>query len=497
MSVVEEERTCILGGQQSHRSILGAYSLGQAAVIGAWVLVWIVVLLFSRSIWTIAALLIGGLVLALVIRRDPDTHEFIASRVAERVWFWWRGRRGADVWRPAEGEVPPEYRGLRELGWSDTEGPARIGLLHKASPDGRFGDRSHLIAVVELVGGGDGLRPVAVTNAQGRRFGDLLAELGARSLPVDQIDFATSVTPADPDLFRLLMEDQIAPGCPPELRESMEELASFSATTIETHRTFASIRMPLQEVQARVTGVADEEATVLAALEVLRDVVSRLERAGMRVQSVGTPRSIAAATRALYDPSFRPDDVDGIEGMPDAFRAGYQSHREGLCVEAADGGEWWHAVASIPIDAWPAGPVGVRWLESLVTDITPAMVRTIKAQHRLIPKRQARGRARAAATYDSATIRAARSKDQVSTGVDEAQQGAAMRVLDDLLGRAAGDVPAVRVLISARTLAELRTARNRVEQAASDGHIERLHWHDRRHHQAMVLLAPLCQGVQA
>jgi hypothetical protein len=84
----------------------------------------------------------------------------------------------------------------------------------------------------------------------------------------------------------------------------------------------------------------------------------------------------------------------------------------------------------------------------------------------------------------------------VSTGVEEAQASAAARVLHDLLHeQAAGDRPALRVLVSSGSPAELRLARERIEDAAQDAHIARLRWHDRRHHHAMQAVLPLARGI--
>ncbi|NHA02149.1 hypothetical protein G5V59_27610 [Nocardioides sp. W3-2-3] len=50
-------------------------------------------------------------------------------------------------------------------------------------------------------------------------------------------------------------------------------------------------------------------------------------------------------------------------------------------MEAGPAGQWFHAVASIPMDGWPLRGVHSRWLEGLVTDTDRAVIRTVRAQH--------------------------------------------------------------------------------------------------------------------
>ncbi|MDT0342712.1 hypothetical protein [Streptomyces litchfieldiae] len=209
------------------------------------------------------------------------------------------------------------------------------------------------------------------------------------------------------------------------------------------------------------------------------------------------PRRLGALIRHLHDPDLDIDELDGIESVLDGWSQTRTPGRDWVRTEGVHR-PWFHAVASVPRDAWPLQPVTARWMEHLVTGIHPATIRTVQVQWRLVPKVLARERARLALTYDTADRHGERRRGQVSTGVSEASMSSSRRVLQDLLTPVVGGThPAVRLHLSAPSTTELAAARVRLVAAAEDGGVTRLRWHAHRHHQALLTALPLARGIKA
>lgn len=487
----------LLGGETRRRNLFGSFSGGQIAIISTAAVVWLIVLLVSQSFAVLVAGVLALLGLSWALRRQTISGDSWTRTRGEGLWFWVRRRRGLDSWTPG-GDLPDAVGSFRELTYVDNPDAPPVALIHQRDGAQRFGPQSNLVAVLEIVGGGDGLREISEVNRRGSRFGQLLGTLASPESPVEQIDIETRILPADPESYAQDLAGLVVADCPPRLRESMAQLATHGAAQTETYRTFATVRMPLAAVQDRVVSrTPSAEETVTAAVDALRVVVDRLERSGHVVRGVLGPRRIAAMVRHLYVPSFGIDDLDGLEKIRDGWAYPQTPMRTAVRVDGPLG-PWFHAVASIPRDSWPMDIVGMRWMQNLVTDVNPATIRTVKAQHRLIPKRAARGKATIGLTLDTAAIRSREKKQAVSTGEDEASATAAQRIMSDLLNAGtAGDFPSVRVIVSAPDMASMRVARSAVTAAAEDSGITRLRWHDNRHHQAMVLAAPLARGIKA
>ncbi|MFY0408620.1 SCO6880 family protein [Solicola sp. PLA-1-18] len=497
MSTGQGATVSLLGGETRRRNLFGSFTGGQIAVMTGASVLWLVVLLVSQSFAVLVVGALGLLGLSWLLRRQDSSGDSWGRTRGEGLWFWLRRRRGLDVWSPG-GDLPTSVGAFRELTYADDPDAPPVALVHQRDRAQRFGPQSSLVAVLEIVGGGDGLREVSEVNRRGSRFGQLLGTLASPESPVEQIDIETRVVPADPGAYAGEMAAMLTPGCPPALRASMEQLAAHGAAQTETYRTFATVRMPLAAVQARVVGrVASAEDTVVAAVDALRVVVDRLERSGHVVRGVLGPRRVAAMVRHLHVPSFGIDDLDGLERIRDGWAFPITPMRDAVRVDGPDG-PWFHAVASVPRDSWPMDVVGMRWMQNLVTDVNPATIRTVKAQHRLVPKRLARGKATIGLTLDTAAIRSREKKQAVSTGEDEASATAAQRIMNDLLGAGtAGDHAAVRIIVSAPDLGALTVARSAVSAAAEDSGITRLRWYENRHHQALQLGAPLARGIRS
>jgi hypothetical protein len=292
------------------------------------------------------------------------------------------------------------------------------------------------------------------------------------------------------------MERLLDPATPERLRTSMRQLAGWTAGNTEEYRSYATIRMPLQQLAARLPPGADLERLSQEVFVLLGDVIRRAGAAGLSLRAVLGPRRLGALIRHLHDPDTDIDTLDGITSLIDGWA---HTRTPGTSWVRIDGAvrPWYHAVASVPRDAWPLHPVGARWMEHLVTGVHPATIRTVQTQWRLVPKVRARDEARLAHTYDRADQHGQRRRGQVSTGESEASMSASWQVLTDLLTPVVGGVrPAVRIHVSAPSPEELAAARTRLTAAAENGGITRLRWNDHRHHQALLTVLPMCRGIK-
>lgn len=512
--VIEEPRTSVLGGQTGQRFTFGV-SPGVMAVMAGLGVVWVLGIVISGS-WIV---IIGGLLLLLglgaVFSRVTDEGDGWTRTVLDRVRYRLHLGIGmpfsrrmllepSQLWSPAVGEVPAAIGRLREIEVPVAGG--RVALLHHPK-NGKSFEAGYLTGVIEVVGNGDGLRPVSEVNTYGAQFGAITRSLASAEIPVEQLDCETRVTPTDPAEYRahvesLLVadEDWWVVGEREELRTSMRELADVGAGAGETYRSFVTVRMPLEAVAKKAYSPDGSLATVVdSATETMRKVVEKFTAADYEVRSVLTPRRLGALIRNTYVPSWSPDDLSGLETICDAFAFfGYDHGPAGrsLRVEAGPHGVWWHAVASVPMDAWPTSPVGTRWLESLVTGTSAAIIRTVKTQHQLLSVREARSKAEAAAVIDNAKLVGDAKRGKISNGVTEAQAASASRLLADLNAGAAGARPALRVLVSARSELALEDARSVVAAATEEMKIQRLSWYDRRHDLGIVPLLPMARGMK-
>lgn len=229
-----------------------------------------------------------------------------------------------------------------------------------------------------------------------------------------------------------------------------------------------------------------------------REVSRAVVRAGYRVRAGLGPRRLGALIRHVYTPHRGLDDLDGVTNPLDGFQPYRNTETSLHCPGSADEPAWFHAVATVPRDGWPHNEVGMRFLEDLVTGVSPATLRTIKCQYRLVAKRAAIARTLGSLVVNKAAVIGADKKGQTTTGEDEGQVDANERVLADLVRTpAAGVEPVVRVMVSATSPGELEEAKERIDSAFQTCQFTDWTWHDLRHHHAVALMLPLGQGVRA
>lgn len=489
-------RTSVLGGHARPRRLFGALSTPQLALLAVAGALAVILLVLTRSLLVLVAEALIAVGLRWVWRhRGRDEQPWVQTGL-ESVRAVVAARTGADRYDPpastAPRPLPREMGRTRFATASVADGEPELAVVDHL-------DEAELSTVVEIVGGGDGLREIRDINRGGVAFGHLLYSLAGPDLPVTQIDVSTRVLPAPHELYEQWADEHLDPGAPEPLAANLRELAELAAARSETYRSWLTVRCSragLAQQVARQGLAPNPERCAEQALHTTSEVARLATDAGFDVRTGLGPRRLGALVRHLYHPSYGIEDLTEISGPRDGFQP-YTARRlrEGMCVPGPQH-TWWHATASVPRDGWPLHPVGMRWLEALVTDITPATVRTVTAQFQLTSQRAAREHAAHAHTLDQAEVHADQSTGRISTGVNEAQANASARVLDDLVEHAAGCRPAVRVTVSAPSAPELAEARRRVHTAAvGGGNLQRLSWHDTRHHHAHVVGLPFGKGL--
>ncbi len=491
------ERVCRLGGETRNRGFVGAASTMRLIAFSILLVIGLVLLTLTKSPWVLAGEVVAALVVWWTLSRRTDTGDAWTGTLSDELRWRWARRRGGDRFDPdgyATRALPLEVGPVRFMAVSPFEGGPELALVRH--------DLDYVTTVIEVIGGGEGIREIAQTNTFGARFGQFLSRLARPDLPVDQVDVATRVLPVHAAEYEEWIAARLRPDLSPELRTSMTDLTQQAAWSGEAYRTLITVRMPYDGLVAKTARRGVEigpESIAETAFEVTGEVSRAAARAGLKVRAGLGPKRLGALIRHLYVPSVPMDDLTGLEGARDGFvpyDAGCPRHRLGFEAFGPDGSTWWHATATIPRDGLPMGDVGVRWLECLVTDVNPPVIRTVSSQFRLIPKHEARTRAAVALTADRAAIIKDENRGVVSTGEKEAQASVPQQVLVDLLhADAAGCEPALRVTVSAPTYQGLLTARETIDTAAQDGGVTKVSWHDTRHHQAHALTLPFAKGI--
>ncbi|WP_433860335.1 SCO6880 family protein [Streptomyces kronopolitis] len=493
-----DERTYVLGGEFRKRSLFTGVSGRQVVALGLFVVVWVLALIASRSL---VVLVLGVVVIFAgvgISRRRTQLGDSWLGSVGDRAAFTASNRGGAPDYVPGE-SLPREVGEVRMLAYAPPSAPqAPMAIIHHRDHKRRAWASGHLTVSFEIQGAGDGLLPVRQTNTAGLLFERLLGGLASAEIPVDQLDIATRVLPVHPAAYQEHMSGLVVPGTPERLRKSMDELASYAAGNAEEYRSFATLRIPLPHLRAAAAmGPMDLEAICEETFGLVGEVVRRVDTAGYRLRAVLGPKRLAALIRHMHDPDHPLDSLDGIDTLSDGFNFLRYKGRDSVRIEGTVR-DWYHAVAHVPRDAWPADVIGARWMENLVTQVSPATIRTVVSQFRLVPKVRARQIARIGLTYDTASSRSAKKKSQISTGETEASMTAARRTLNDLMRPVVGGVyPAVRVMVSAPDSRQLLAARKLVTGAAESGGVTRLGWETYEHHKALATCLPLARGVKA
>jgi hypothetical protein len=486
-----EPRTALLGGETKHRGLLGSRPPAQLAVLGAAGLLALLVIYLVRSLVGVAlGVVIFALPYALISKRRGTDGATWFSWLPEEIRYRTEVRTGRHRFDPhAEpGLSPPEAGRVSFVSYTLPGGGPLAVAIHR-NP----GEPAYCSAVLEIIGDGDGIREEAEYNRLARRFGLFLYGLSKSSYLACQVDLLSRTLPNDPYAYDRYLTARMPADLPPALRASQLELAELTRHTAEQHRTFLIVRIPLDRqlaAQAALKGGGDA-GLCRAVLDELQAVAALAEANSLRVRWALGPRRLAALIRNTYDPDQALDDLTDAELS--ACWPAYVNHREYLVVDD----RWYHAVAVVPADAWPTTPVGIRFLDPLLTGVSPATIRTLAVSFPLVPRVIARSEAVADHTLDRAAALAVERKGRITDGAEDAQVTASSQRLHDLRHEeAAGVRPWMRLLVSARSPRELAAARKRLEDVAQDCGLAHLEWVHTRHHHGLLTCLPLARGVR-
>lgn len=498
-----ERRYSILGHLGSRGSIFGpniSPSQVVAYVVGAGFVM--LVALTTRNVFAVLGGILVAVVGVIMAGRVTREGESWLSTQTGRVTSWWLRRSGQSSWHPSMG-LPPTVGRMRELAYvPDPANPeVVIGLMHSACPKGTMGPDSTISAVLEVVGGGEGLRSLIDANSDAERYGRFLSSLASRTSPVVQVDVETKIFPRHPDTTAAYFESLLAPDCSPELRASMEGLTDQVVALSEDYFSYVTVTFSLKELAYGADGPMTADQVADLAGEGLRTVVRRLTAAGIEVRDVLNPAKIGAVIRNLWVPVFPLHSTAEVTSAADGFAWPYEVKRDAVVVHGPelvdqDTGEttrdWWHAVATIPPRGFPPKAVDGRWLAGLITDVSPSPIRTVKVQHRLVSKSDMLRRTISRLTVDKADERSDEKKGRISSGSATAACSIRERMLQDLQHEdAAGTQALVHIVVSGRTEIELKQAQRQLEEAADNMGISALKWHKNKHHVGMILGAPM------
>ncbi|MFK4299161.1 hypothetical protein ABH924_004342 [Arthrobacter sp. GAS37] len=513
-------RMAVLGGERGNRGLFGgSRSRLEWAGIGVFVLAAVLTAAIGRAEWY---MLLAGSVLLLT--------GFAAftpfARFGERTWAalrlqtWHtrrRQRRGTSSFlNPVTGDpdwVPgptlkrmeKEERKAAKKGdaYRPADAPLAVGTMRWFEVP--TGPRSSVVAfkdstraqgayivIVETTGTGSGITDEDGYDAPYLAFGALLSFLAGMTSLITHIQPLTRALPMDATDHLSWMAGQIGPGVPEVLVESYAELTESVQAQADQHRSYYALLIPdtpALERKADRYGPGDEGMGQAVLDELARFAGRASSTFGIR--GLGAVHA-AALFRSLQDPRFDIDDLDGADLK--------------TCWQTFDGTE---SQEYLRINAGPVSRFGfiakedfeatalpVQMFQPLIKDVNPSVIRTVTIIDELMPAKQARARARADVTTDTAG--ADKSAGVVTDGSEEVLLGASRQRLQDLRPGTGfhGLGYGMYLSITADSPAELMAASDVVDAACSDSGIEHITWLDGRHDLAFITCLPLARGLR-
>ncbi|MGD7708121.1 SCO6880 family protein [Microlunatus sp. Y2014] len=401
-----------------------------------------------------------------------------------------------DSYDPVREESPIPLGPARWMGVAPSEAEAKLAVIEHR-------EEKYFSAVIEIEGGGAGIREHYEQNLASARIGNFLASVAQQTLPVDQIDMATHTRPAESGPYLEWMQQRLRPDIDTNLRESMVDLAATVADSAEQHTSWMVVRMPTAALADRITrdyaSAPTTEALAEMAYATTEQVAGLARSAGLTVRRGLSPRRLGALIRGILMPSQSPTDLTGIGSSADGLVPYSTDTERGISMVTVDEESdvsWYHSVGTIPVDGWPSWQITGRWLAPLVLGC-PVSYRTVVTQWQLVPRAQAAPMARAAATFDRSQTLSKAKRGVVTGGQEEARERASDGILTDITqGGAAGVRPVVRMMVSAPSLGALLAARTEVETTVT-GDLELLQWDwlDRYQVGAVFTVLPLGRGI--
>lgn len=512
--------TRVLGGEGSHRSVMGGSSTTRTR---RYALIGVISVAIVLSPWLGAwSLAVGALAAVVVFIATTADHR--GSRLDR-----WRARRrwkqrqttGTDLFIPYP-QIPSDLSDLAGSGQKlSPEQRVAIGA-YRDFPDGAdgfgwlcadpgvpgiavhmpIGEQHYVSVAFSVAGQVRGQEGDEYLNSAMRAFGDLLSRYGpANRLPA-RLQVLTRVVPFDPDphyawAANLLADDDVAELLAASYEDVVEQVTGGGLV----QRHFVIVRWPVTDTflaEAEHYGPGIDGWKALMDTEV-RSVHAAIANARLGAVEALSAARVAALLRHMQLPCWEMDQV----GSADPFAPWMPSWDEWDCVwnvgpgPEGDTHHWAHRTAEIPIDAMGTEHRDCMWVTPLLSQLNEPVIRTLSFQIELIPAGHARRQARRDVTDDRAKIVAKAEKGELSDDDTDMMLSAAETRLRDLSpgGRQHGVGWVGHITVSAPTKARLDRGARVIADAAVEAGIERLRWLDTYQAGAAACTWPLARGM--
>lgn len=464
-------------GPLEQRGIIGGFRRGQALCIGAASVMAVIVVNLSPTA--------GGFVFALLVVTVAAGFALVPIN-----------GRTSEEWVPVVLAWLVRRRGFRSGAHSagttaavDGEGARRAALL-PACLDGcelvavPTGERnvglmrderlSALTVVVAVRARAVGLLPMNEHEARLARWGQVLASLARGGTPVRRIQLLQRALPADGDgLWRHFLEAR-DPEVPShaQLELSYTELLDQAQQVTQDHEILLAVQVDENRAlaragrEARGERIDKREQAHQVVLREVRTLLTRFEPVDIEVAGALSAEQYAGAIQSAYDPFHRLDPYDGPERVPATLSFGPSAAEAEWATYRTDGAihrSYWVA-------QWPRLAVGPLFMTPLL--LGAHAVHSVSLVIEPVPPARSRRAVEAAITSDEADEELRERRGFRTTARRRRHQDAALEREQEL---AAGHEEvrfAGYVTVTARTLAELDEACERVEQAAQQSYLE-------------------------
>ena len=470
-----------------------------AVIVGIGLLL-LIVLAITQSFWVLLGI---GVVVVVAVgawgRTDASGGQWLATGPCEALRSRLARAGGWDEFHP-DHEVRPWLLGrMRVAGFTpEAGGVGELCLIELV-------DENAFVAVLEIDGDGEGIRPMYQHRRIEGHIGRLLNKLCEPSQVASQVDFIVRAAPPVTPDFKRWMAKHLRHDITAEADASMRALADEAERRASTLRAWAVIRLPIEALaeRARLEGrPVNPDSLAELAYQVTGEVTRMLTKHGVAVLKGLSVRQVAAVVRGIMLPHHDVDSTDGITGFWDAWPA-FQPSKGGEALIAYDPADpesaWRHSSAVVMRDGYPEELVEGRWLEPVVLE-SKVTHRVVVTQFGLLTHREAGLIAKDQLTAAGARVVKQDRLGATSTGEHEDARTLAQAITRDITRYSnAGVIPIVRVMVSARTSLALRAAREDLTatdvgagmRVRPDG----LKWQDGRQAPAVLRMLPLGMEV--
>ncbi|MHB8491204.1 MAG: SCO6880 family protein [Solirubrobacteraceae bacterium] len=464
-------------GEMERAGLVGGLRTSQATVIGVCtVLAFLTLLTLGARDGGLALVVVLALgAIALIGAFAPVGGQPLCDWALPTLRYLRKGKRGR-VWiagAPATGayseadvmELPGELAHCELLG-----APLRGGEV------GIMADRSEgtYTATLAVKVAAFGLLSADEQERRLERWGMVLASLGREGSPIHRIQWIERSVPTDGDeLGRYLAEarDQTIPLHARSIA-SYIDLCDSAGEVTQDHELFLCVQISAARARTAIkrNGGGDDGACSVLC-DRLQMLAEQLTAAQIGVRGALRPQALAKVLRVAYDPygrvglaraAARNADGDGI--APAA--AGPMATREQWGSYQTDGA--WHATYWIA--SWPHVEVPAIWMMPLLTQ--GGALRAVSVVMEPLSLRKATREAEAARTSDLEEEHWRSEHGFTRSARTERRQRANIRREAELAAGHAELRMTGYVTVSGRTVEELELACERMEQSATQSHLE-------------------------